>query len=104
MIIAKVTYTVKPEFVEKNHENINLFMADFKKMNSNDFRYTAYLCADGKTFVHLSHYQNEEIQKQLLDVPSFKSFQKQRDDSGLEISPKIEMMQLVETSFHIFNL
>ncbi len=104
MKIAKVTYTVKAEFVQKNQENINLFMADFKKMNSTDFRYTAYLCADDKTFVHLSHYQNDEIQKQLLAVPSFKSFQKQRDDSGLEVSPKIEMMQLIDTSFNIFNL
>lgn len=103
MIIVKVTYTVKPDFVQKNQDNINLFMVDFKKMNINDFRYVAYLCGDGKTFVHLSHYNNEGIQKKLLQVPSFLSFQKQRDDSGLEGSPQIEVMQLVASSQDLLN-
>ena len=103
MITVKVTYTVKPGFSRKNQKNINLFMADFKKMNSNEFRYTAYLDNDGKTFIHLSMYQNEEIQKQLLDTASFKSFQKQRDESGLEGQPKIEMMKLIDSSHSIFS-
>lgn len=103
MIIVKVTYTVQLDFVQKNQENINLFMVDFKKMNTDDFRYVSYLCGDGKTFVHLSHYKNEEIQKHLLQVPSFLSFQKHRDDSGLEILPQIEVMQLVASSQDLFN-
>lgn len=44
MIIVKVTYTVKPNFVNKNKENIQLFMEDFQKLNTNDFRYTIYSC------------------------------------------------------------
>jgi hypothetical protein len=103
MIVVKVTYTVKSEFVQQNHENINRFMVDFKKMDSNDFRYTSYLYGDGKTFVHLSHYKNKEIQKRLLQVPSFLSFQKQRDDSGLEGSPQIEVMHVVASSQDIFH-
>ncbi|UII31940.1 hypothetical protein LVD17_26995 [Fulvivirga ulvae] len=103
MITVKVTYTVKAEFVNKNQENINRFMVDFKKMNTRDFRYMSYICGDGKTFVHISHYKNEEIQKQLLQVPSFLSFQKQRDDSGLEGSPEIEVMKLVACSEELFN-
>src|SRR5688572_21435890 len=47
MIIVKVTYTVKQEFVQKNQENIKLFMNDFKNLNSTEFRYNAYLCNDG---------------------------------------------------------
>ena len=103
MITVKVTYTVKPEFVQKNQENINLFMDDFRSLNSTDFQYASYLCGDGKTFVHLSHYKNEDIQKNLLQVPSFLSFQKQRDDSGLEVSPQIEWMQLVASSQDLIN-
>lgn len=103
MITVKVTYTVKPEFVNKNQENINRFMDDFKKMDTGDFRYMSYVCGDGKTFVHISHYKNKEIQKQLLQVPSFLSFQKQRDDSGLEGSPEIEVMKLVASSEELFN-
>jgi hypothetical protein len=103
MIIVKVTYTVKPDFVAQNEKNIQLFMEDFQKLHTNDFRYTIYLCEDGKTFVHLSHYKNEGIQKQLLEVPSFLSFQKQRDESKLELAPTIETMCLVSTSMSIFD-
>ena len=101
MIIVKVTYTVKAEFVQENQENIKIFMNDFKNLNSNEFRYNAYLCNDGKTFVHLSHYQNEMIQSTLLEVPSFKSFQEQRDASGLEGSPEIVVMEPVAFSHEI---
>ena len=103
MISVKVTYTVKSEFVLKNQENINSFMEDFRKLNSNDFRYIAYVGDDGKTFIHLSMYKNEEIQKQVLDIESFKLFQQQRDESGLEGSHNVEMMKLVASSFDIFN-
>ena len=103
MIIVKVSYTVKPEFVQKNQENINLFMIDFQKMDSNDFRYHVYLADDGKTFVHLSHFINEDIQKQVLAVPSFLEFQKQRDASGLNNTHKLELLSLVAASSSILN-
>jgi hypothetical protein len=74
MISVKVTYTMKSEFVPKNLVNIKSFLNDFKKMNEIDFRYTVYLCNDGKTFLHLSAYTNEEIQKRVLEVPSLRSF------------------------------
>lgn len=103
MIIVKVTYTVKPDFILKNKENIDVFLNDFKKIKSSEFRYIVYLGDDGKTFIHLSMYQNESIQKQLLAVESFKLFQKQRNGSSLEAAEKIEMMELVGASYDIFN-
>ena len=66
MIAVKVTYTVKSEFAPKNQENILTCMKDFRNLNSADFRYSAYVCDDGKTFVHLSMYKNEDIQKKVL--------------------------------------
>lgn len=102
MIIVKVTYTVKPDFVIKNQENINEFIKDFKKIITNDFRYIAYLGEDKKTFTHISMYQNEAIQKQLLAVESFKLFQKNRNESGLEVGEKIQMMELAGASYNIF--
>lgn len=102
MIIVKVTYTVKPDFVIKNKEKINEFIKDFKKINSNDFRCIAYVGEDGKTFRHISMYKNKAIQKQLLAVKSFKSFQQQRNESGLEVGEKVEMMKLVGASYNIF--
>jgi hypothetical protein len=97
-----VTYTVKAELVPKNLENIKLFLKDFQKMKGVDFRYTVYLCDDGKTFLHLSSYANEEVQKRVLAVESFKSFQEQRDESGLEGSHKVEEMQLIGSSHDVF--
>ncbi|WP_210416921.1 hypothetical protein [Echinicola soli] len=84
-------------------ENIKSFMSDFKKMDTGIFNYVSYLCEDGRTFVHLSHYKNEHIQKQLLQVPSFLSFQKQRDDSGLEGLPEIEVMNVAASSHDFFD-
>lgn len=91
MITVKVTYTVKPAFVSQNLENINTFMQDFRTMGS-DFQYSVY--TNENTFIHLSHYKNEEIQTAVLNVPAFKAFQQQRDDSGLEITPQIEILTL----------
>jgi hypothetical protein len=103
MIIVKVTYTVKSNFVNKNQENINMFLKDFKKMDSNEFRSTIYFGEDKKTFTHISMYQNKEIQNELLAIASFKSFQKQRNDSGLEAAEKIEMMELAGASYEVFK-
>lgn len=98
MIVVNVSYTVTPEFVQKNQYNIRSFMVDFRKMDKNDFRYQVYLKEDGRTFVHFSHFKNEEIQKEVLAVPSFKLFQKERDDSGLDGSHKLEIFKMVDTS------
>lgn len=103
MIVVKVTYTVKADFVQKNQENISEFLKDFKKIKSNDFRYIVYKGDDKKTFTHISMYQNEAIQKELLAVQSFKSFQQQRNNSGLEKSELIEIMELAGASYDIFK-
>ena len=101
MITVKVSYTVKPEFVEMNKLNINRFLDDFRKLNPSDFRYNVYLQNDGVTFVHLSTYRNEEIQTKVLNVESFKSFQKERDESGLNNTHKVEVLSFVGSSFHV---
>lgn len=99
MISVKVTYTVKPEFVEQNKKNINVFLEDFQKLNPTDFNYQVFLCEDGKTFMHLSSYKNEDIQTQIMNVSSFKAFQKERDDSGLNGSHKLEILNHIGSSF-----
>ena len=103
MIVVKVTYTVKDDFVKKNQENINEFLKDFKKIKSNHFRYIVYIADDKKTFIHIAMYQDEAIQRELLAVQSFKSFQEQRNKSGLEKSELIEVMELAGASYEIFN-
>ncbi|PSL22848.1 putative quinol monooxygenase [Chitinophaga ginsengisoli] len=94
MIAVKVTYTVKPSFVAQNLQNIETFMQDFRRME--DFQYTVY--TNENIFTHISHYKNEDIQAAVLNTPSFKAFQQQRDDSGLVLPPQIEVLTLAASA------
>lgn len=95
MISVIVTYQVKPEFVTQNKANIQNFLADFEKLDASKFKYTVLLKEDGVSFVHYSQYSDEQMQNELLNVPSFKVFQQMRDESGLNDSHKVEVLQLV---------
>lgn len=95
MINVMVTYTVKPEFVSENKANIQKFLDDFKKLDPATFEYKVYLKEDGVTFLHSSNYINEEVQHEVLNVPSFKEFQRLRDESGLNGSHKVEILQSI---------
>lgn len=97
MITVKVTYTVDPIFVATNKKNIAAFLDDFRKLEGH-FRYDVFLLADGMTFLHLSQYENESIQEQVLKVPSFLAFQRERDQSGLHDSHKVEVMTFIGSS------
>lgn len=90
MIVYKVIYTIKESFVKRNQENISAFIADFKTMDKDSFRYNIYQSGDKKTFTHISHFKDAGIQNAVLNVPSFVSFQKERDASDLEVEPSIE--------------
>lgn len=95
MINVIVTYTVNPEFVPANKANIQNFLNDFKDLDQSTFEYKVYVKEDGVTFVHYSNYINEEIQHEILNVSSFKEFQKLRDESGLNGSHKVEFLQSI---------
>ncbi|MFP3597612.1 hypothetical protein [Chryseobacterium sp. SIMBA_029] len=95
MINVIVSYTVKPEFVTENKANIQKFLDDFKNLDQETFEYKVYTKEDGVTFLHYSNYINEEVQHEVLNVPSFKEFQKLRDESGLNGSHKVEILQSI---------
>ena len=97
MINVIVTYTVKPEFVSENKSNIQKFLNDFKTLDQSKFENKDFVKEDGVTFVHFSNYENEEVQNMILNVPSFKEFQRLRDESGLNDSHKVEILQSVGT-------
>lgn len=98
MINALVTYTVKPEFVKENKSNINKFIKDFQKLDHSRFVYNVFLKDDGVTFVHISSYLDEKMQQHLLNVPSFLEFQTKRDQSGLNDSHTVSIMEFVAAS------
>ncbi|MGI9651887.1 hypothetical protein [Chryseobacterium sp. RLHN22] len=95
MINVIVTYTVKSEFVSENKNNIQKFLNDFKTLDQSKFEYKVFVKEDGVTFVHFSSYENEEVQNMVLNIPSFKEFQRLRDESGLNDSHKVEILQSV---------
>ncbi|WP_257667050.1 hypothetical protein [Parapedobacter tibetensis] len=97
MITVIVTYTVKESYVSKNKENIAAFLEDFNRLDAERFGYTIYQKENKNTFVHISEYKDEIIQKELLNIPSFLSFQQQRDQN-LEVEPTIEMLAIAGSS------
>ena len=102
MKIVKVTYTVQPSFAAKNLENVKAFVHDIQALDNPAIRYISYLGPDGKTFTHIATFDNDEAQKQFLALPSFKSFQQQRDGSGLETGEQLQMLELAAASYAIF--
>ncbi|WP_218916227.1 hypothetical protein [Pseudopedobacter saltans] len=55
-----------------------------------------FLDKDGITFVHISNYENENIQNQALNNASFLEFQKSRDESGLNNSHKVQLLEYID--------
>lgn len=103
MKIVKVTYTVQPSFAAKNLENVKAFVNDIRALNNPSIRYISYLGADGKTFTHVATFDNDAAQQQFLALPSFQSFQQQRDGSGLEAPESLEFLELAAASYDIFD-
>ncbi|MEE1944186.1 hypothetical protein VRU48_03635 [Pedobacter sp. KR3-3] len=101
MISVEVSYTVKPAFLEQNKRNISLFLADFRQLTHLNFLYQVYLKDDGLTFMHLSMYENEEIQQQILHVPSFLQFQQERDESNLDNAAQVKQLTLIGSSLRL---
>ena len=71
------------------------FLDDFKNLDQTKFEYKVFVKEDGVTFVHFSNYENEAVQNEVLNIPSFKEFQRLRDESGLNGSHKVEFLKPV---------
>jgi len=103
MKAVSVTYTVPASFAARNKENIQQFLQEVKETGDPGVRYNVFVAEDGKTFTHLSVYTNDESQSRFLALPSFVAFQQERDASGLEAAPKIQVLSLVASSHNLFS-
>lgn len=101
MKVVKVEYTVKSEYTKSNSENIARVMADVKQ-HSNEIRYSTFLRDDNKSFVHFAILKNEEANKLLNNLESFKTFQSELKASIPEVPPKLENLSLVASSYEFF--
>lgn len=95
MINVIVTYQIKREFLNENKLNIKKFLKDFETLDTSKFNYIVYYNEDEMTFTHISNYVDEKIQNEVLNVPSFLEFQKKRDESGLNNSHKVQIMECI---------
>ncbi|MGZ3763660.1 MAG: hypothetical protein ACXVB0_21345 [Mucilaginibacter sp.] len=103
MKIVRVQYTAKPEYVAKNKANITKVMNDLRAINNPGLKYSTYLLDDGKTFMHFTHFENDEAHQVLRGLESFKIFQSELKASGPETAPKAENLSLVASSYDLFR-
>lgn len=84
MFAVKVEYSVFPEYEEGNKVRIKEFLKAFKELDQRRFRYSVFQEKESKRFVHLSEYQDEQIQQELLGNRVFLNFQESRDKNLME--------------------
>lgn len=103
MKIVRVHYTTTAEFAARNQENIAGIVAELKALNHAGIQYSTYLLPDGKTFMHLDHFESEEAHQVLTSLESFKKFDAELWTSQLEVEPKLELLSLVASTNNFFH-
>lgn len=103
MKLVRVTYTVKPEYVEHNQANINQVMSDLKAFGNPNTKYASYLEEDGVTFMHFAQYPDEQTALLLNGLDSFAKFRTELKESGPVSPPKAMNMTLVGAAFDLFS-
>ena len=98
MKIVRVQYTTTESYAATNQRNIQEIVEELKKLNHPGIKYTAYQLDDGKTFIHLDHFQNEAAHEVLQSVDSFKKFASGLSKSGLEVEPKLELLSVAAST------
>ena len=102
MKTVRVQYKVKPEYVGTNKANIQKVMSDLRKLNDTGIKYSTFLFADGQTFMHFTMFRDEDGQKKLNDLESFKKFAEELKANGPLEPPKVENLDLVASCYDIF--
>ena len=103
MKIVRVQYTVKQEYADKNRNNISKVMNDLREINNPGIKYSSFVLEDGKTFMHFAVFENEEANKTLNNLESFKQFQAELKASGPLSPPKPENLALVASCYDFFG-
>ncbi len=102
MKVVRVHYTTTAEFAPTNQANIAGIVKELKALNHPGIKYGCWLLPDGKTFMHLDQFENEEAHEVLTSLESFKKFDQQLWASGLEKEPVLEHPDLVASTESFF--
>jgi BarA-like signal transduction histidine kinase len=92
---VKVTYRVRPEFVEQNKKNIQAVMDYLKDNPIEGMYYSSYQLDDEGLFMHINVAQDEVTMNKLNDVKAFMNFRMQLKASAPVESPKAQKIELV---------
>jgi hypothetical protein len=103
MKIVRVNYTVTAAFALQNQANINGIVQELKRLNHPGIKYSTYLLADGKSFMHFDQFENEEAHQVLLSLESFKKFDEELWANGFEVEPVLELLSLVASTESFFD-
>jgi quinol monooxygenase YgiN len=99
---VKVQYTVKSDYADTNKKNVAKVMADLRELAEPGIKYSTFVLDDGKTFVHIGMYSDQEALDVVNNLPSFQSFREQLKASRPEAPPKGDNLTLVDSSYEIF--
>ena len=103
MKIVRVQYTTRAEYAAANQENIRQIVTELKRIKHPGIKYSTYLLPDGKTFMHVDHFENEEAHQFLQSLESFKKFSEQLWASELEVEPNLELLTMVAFTEEVFT-
>ena len=102
MKITRHRYTVKPEFVEQNRQNLAEFIAALTAISTPGLSYRVFLEEDGQTFLHLVASEDDPSAV-ITGLPSFKKFQSELLASDPVLRPDQVSMSLIATSGESFR-
>lgn len=98
MKVVRVQYTLKPEHVATNQQNIAAVVAELKMINRPGIKYGAWLLPDGKSFMHFDQFEDEVAHLLLQELPSFKKFAAELWAAGFEVEPVLELLSPVAST------
>ena len=92
--VAIVTYTVKEDAAGENKKYIEAVFEKLKELSPEGVQYASTLADDGVTFIHIAHFETEEAQKALTELPEFLEFQRELK-SRCDIPPNPRFCDIV---------
>ncbi|MDR3489709.1 MAG: hypothetical protein P4M05_33080 [Bradyrhizobium sp.] len=100
MRITRHRYTVRPEYVAQNKQNLDEFIAALTEAAVPGLSYRVFLEEDGQTFLHLVTSE-EDPSAVITGLPSFKKFSSELLASDPVVRPDQVGMSLVAASGEI---
>jgi hypothetical protein len=97
MKTIRVRYTVKPEYVETNKENVRAVMAALRERGIGSVKYVCHLEPDGRTFVHLATLRDVN-DNPIPGLPEFETFRTGLA-GNLESPPETQEWEIVDANF-----